>query len=198
MRAGVLWFLRQGRWPILSDRYTQIEKEVLVIIWICERPADYLVGLQFHIHTDHKPLIYFLSADKLLDAVPPHIQRFCLRMMRFSYSISYTLGTTLCTVGALSRFPLRDVSSSLPDIDALLLRPLLRCHYVMPSLTIFSQRQQQILSYRRCYVTVRQGGLTSKIIIGCITVCSFTWSPHWMWWLNHVWCAHRHTVCSMW
>ena len=39
--------------------YAQIEKKILEIMWICERLADYLVGLQFHIHTDHKPLIYF-------------------------------------------------------------------------------------------------------------------------------------------
>ena len=99
-------------------RYFQIEKEALAITWISEKLVDYLVGLQFHIHTDHKPLIYLFSADKSLDAVPPYIQRFCLCMMRFSYSISYIPGTNLCTADALSRFPLRDVNSSVPDIDA--------------------------------------------------------------------------------
>ena len=62
--------------------------------------------------------MYLFSADKSLDAVPPHIQRFRLRRMRFLYSISYILVSTLCTTDALSRFPLRDVSSSVPDIDA--------------------------------------------------------------------------------
>ena len=57
-----------------------------------------------------------LSANKLFDAVPPRIQRFRLRMMRFSYSISYIPGTTLCTADALFGFPLRDVNSSVPDI----------------------------------------------------------------------------------
>ena len=101
----------------VERRYAQIEKEDLAITWICERLADYLVGLQFHIHTDHKPLIYLFSADKSLDAIPPRIQRFRLRMMRFSYNISYIPGTTLCTADALSCFPLRDFSSSVPDID---------------------------------------------------------------------------------
>ena len=82
--------------------------------------------------------------------------------MRFSYSISYIPGIILCTADALSRFPLRDVSSSLLEIDAFVAATLLRCHYVMPSLMIFAQRQQQILRYSRCYVTVRQGCLTSK------------------------------------
>ena len=63
-------------------------------------------------------MIYLFSANKSLDAVPPRIQRFRLRMMRLSYSILYIPGTILCTAGALSLFPLRDVSSSVPDIDA--------------------------------------------------------------------------------
>ena len=102
----------------VEQRHAQIEKEALIITWICEKLAEYFVGLQFHIHTNHKPLIYLFSADKSLDAVPPHIQRFRLRMMRFSYSISYIPGTTLYTADALSRIPQRDVSSSVPDIDA--------------------------------------------------------------------------------
>ena len=102
----------------VERRYVQIEKKALAITWICERLADFLVGLQFYIHTNHKPLIYLFSADKSCDAVPPCIQRFLLRMIRFSYSISYIPCTTLCTADALSRFPLCDVSSSVPEIDA--------------------------------------------------------------------------------
>ena len=83
-------------------RYAQIEREALAIIWTCERFAVYLVGLQFHIHMNHKPLIYLFSADKLFDAVPPQIQRFRLRMMRFVFSISDVLGTTLYSADALS------------------------------------------------------------------------------------------------
>ena len=99
----------------VERRYAQIKKEALAITWTCERLIDYLVGLQFHIHIGHKPLIYLFSADKSLDAVPSRIQRFRLRMMRFSYSISYIPGNTLCT---LSRLPLSDVSNNVPDIDA--------------------------------------------------------------------------------
>ena len=62
-------------------------------------------------------MTYLFSAHKSFDAVPLRIQWFHLRMMRFSYSISYILGTNLCTADALSRFPLRDVSRIMPDID---------------------------------------------------------------------------------
>ena len=69
--------------------YAQIEKEAVAITWCCKRLADYLVGLTFHIHTDHKPLQYLLPSDKPLDAVPPRIQRFRIRLMRFQFTISY-------------------------------------------------------------------------------------------------------------
>ena len=47
----------------------------------------------------------------------PRIQLFRLRMIRFSYSVSFILSTTLCIADALSHFPLHDISSSVPDID---------------------------------------------------------------------------------
>ena len=58
----------------IEQRYAQVEKETLAVTWTCEKFADYLVGLKFHIETDHKPLISLLSV-KHLDELPPRIQR---------------------------------------------------------------------------------------------------------------------------
>ena len=52
-----------------EQRYAQIEKESLALTWACERFADYLVGLTFHINTDHKPLVSLFST-KSLDDLP--------------------------------------------------------------------------------------------------------------------------------
>ena len=68
-----------------EQRYVQIEKEALAFSWACERLADYLIGLHFHICTDHKPLVPLFST-KHLEEMPARIQRFCLRMMCFHYS----------------------------------------------------------------------------------------------------------------
>ena len=87
-----------------EQRYAQIEKEALAFTWACERFSDYLIGLSFHIRTDHKPLVPLFSSKKL-DELPIRVQRFRLRMMRFDYTISHVPGESLKVADALSRAP---------------------------------------------------------------------------------------------
>lgn len=87
-----------------EQRYAQIEKEALALTWGCERLSDYLVGLHFHMVTDHKPLIPILST-KSLESLPMRVQRFRLRLMRYSFTISHIPGKELVVADALSRAP---------------------------------------------------------------------------------------------
>ena len=41
-------------------------KEALAITWACDRFADFLMGLKFHVRTDHKPLVSLLSNSPYL------------------------------------------------------------------------------------------------------------------------------------
>ena len=77
-----------------EQRYAQIEKEALAFTWACERMSDYLVGLQFHVQTDHKPLVPLFSS-KNLEELPLRVQRFRMRIMRFQFTISYVPGKNL-------------------------------------------------------------------------------------------------------
>ena len=85
-------------------QYAQIEKEVLTLTWACEKFSDYLVGLKFHIFTDHKPLVPLLST-KRLDELPLRVQRFRLRLMRYYFTISHVPGKDMTIPDALSRAP---------------------------------------------------------------------------------------------
>ena len=89
-----------------EKRYAQIEKEALASTWACEIFASYILGMKFHLETDHKPLVPLLGS-KHLDDLPPRVLRFRLRLMRFSYTISHVPGKLLYTADTLSRSPLK-------------------------------------------------------------------------------------------
>ena len=88
-----------------EQRYAQIEKEDLATKWACEKFADYILGKEFKIETDHKPLIPMLGS-KCLQDLPPRIQRFRMRLMRYSYQTVHVPGKDLTTADILSRAPL--------------------------------------------------------------------------------------------
>ena len=87
-----------------EQRYAQIEKEALALTWACERFSNYLIGLDFHIQTDHKPLVPLFSS-KALEQLPLRVQRFRLRMMRYRFTISHVPGKDLIVADMLSRAP---------------------------------------------------------------------------------------------
>ena len=64
----------------------------------------YLIGLDFHIQTDHKPLVPLFST-KALEQLPLRVQRFRLRMMRYRFTISHVPGKDLIVADMLSRAP---------------------------------------------------------------------------------------------
>ena len=88
-----------------ESRYAQIEKEALAITWACGKFSDYILGRKFSIETDHKPLIPLLNS-KNLDALPPRVVRFRLRLTKFDYMVYHVPDKQLFTADALSRAPI--------------------------------------------------------------------------------------------
>ena len=81
-----------------EQRYAQRlgpAKSSQITFWVKILPSE----------TDHKPLVPLLGSRCLHD-MPPRIQRFRMRLMRYSYRIVHVPGKDLCTADALSRAPL--------------------------------------------------------------------------------------------
>ncbi|XP_064622558.1 uncharacterized protein LOC135484804 [Lineus longissimus] len=90
-----------------EKRYAQIEKEALAATWACERFSDYVLGKTFSLETDHKPLVPLLGGGKSLEMLPARVQRFKMRLMKYSYQIKHVPGKELYIADALSRAPLQ-------------------------------------------------------------------------------------------
>ena len=94
-----------------EQRYTQIEKECLVVTCACEHSADFLIGKDFHIETDHSSLVPLLTS-KNLDELPMRIQRYRMRLMRFQFTATHIPGSDLKIADTLSRTPLQEVTET--------------------------------------------------------------------------------------
>ena len=78
-----------NRVSICPDR-----KRGISIDMACKKFCDYLVGLKFHLFTDHKSLVPLLST-KGLDELPLRVQRFRLRLMYY-WSRMFQVKTWQC------------------------------------------------------------------------------------------------------
>ena len=94
-----------------EQRYAVIEKEALAATWACEQFSQYVLGLHFQLETDHNPLVV-LFGDKDLSSMPVRIQRFKLRLMRYSFTIRHVPGKYQNTADTLSRAPVQAPTQS--------------------------------------------------------------------------------------
>ena len=88
-----------------ETRYANIERELLAIVFACQRFSTYLLGRSFVAESDHKPLE--MIAMKNLANVPPRLQRMLLELQRYDVTIKYRPGKEMQLADALSRCPAR-------------------------------------------------------------------------------------------
>ena len=87
--------------------YSQIEKEMLAIVWGCKKFHDYVAFRNVHVESDHKPLESIMK--KPLYDVPLRLQRMRLQLQHYSLDVQYTKGTEIVIADALSRAYLPEV-----------------------------------------------------------------------------------------
>lgn len=84
-----------------QQRYAQIEKELLAIVYGLEHFHYYTYGRKVTIQTDHKPILGL--SKKLYDTISPRLQRMLLRLNRYNIKLEYVPGKELLIADALSR-----------------------------------------------------------------------------------------------
>lgn len=67
-----------------EGRYAIIVMEALGILWSCLKFQDFILGKNFLVVTDHKPLVSILK-QKPLDELSPRLQRVKMKLMRFVF-----------------------------------------------------------------------------------------------------------------
>lgn len=70
-------------------RYCQTEKEALAIVWSVEKFHLYLIGRDFELETDHRPLTAIFKSSS---HPPGRIERWVLRLQPFKFRVIYKPG----------------------------------------------------------------------------------------------------------
>ena len=125
--GAVLLQEHDGEWkPVLTasrsltsteERYSQMEKEMLSIVFGAARFRQFIIGGDCQFWTDHKPLERIWN--KPFDDVPPRLQRMLLRLTPFGAKIVYRSAKEIMNTLAdvLSRSPVSCNKSELSSGD---------------------------------------------------------------------------------
>ena len=90
-----------------EKNYAPNELECLAIVWAIKDCDYYLLGNQFHVITDHKPLLGTFNKP-LGEISNARLQRFCEKLLQYTFTISWVPGKVHLIADALSRAPVFD------------------------------------------------------------------------------------------
>ena len=82
-----------------ETRYSTIERECLGIVWTLQKLARYLIQREFHLMTDHRPLIY-IKNNKSINS---RVCRWSLMLQQFNFVITHIKGSANVVADFLSR-----------------------------------------------------------------------------------------------
>ena len=103
-----------------ESRYSNIEREIVGIVFGLERFHQYVYGRHLEVHTDNKPLESIYT--KHLFAAPPRMARMLLRIQQYDVSIKYFPGNDIKLADALPRVnpcnsgPIRGLDLSVREV----------------------------------------------------------------------------------
>lgn len=84
-----------------EERYSNIERELLGVVFGLERLHNLIFGGQVEVQTDHQPLVNIFN--KHVCDVTPHLQRLLLRLRKYDVQLKYIKGSDKKIADVLSR-----------------------------------------------------------------------------------------------
>ena len=84
-----------------ESNYSNIERELLAVLWAVEKLHVYTFGREVELHTDHKPLENIFL--KPISLAPARLQRMLLRMSMYSVKVVYVGAKRVLISDTLSR-----------------------------------------------------------------------------------------------
>lgn len=89
-----------------EKNYSVLDKEALAIYWSVKKFYQYLMGNEFVIQTDHKPLTHIFGDKKgIPQMAASRLQRWAVFLSGFSYKVEYVKGKDNNVADMLSRHP---------------------------------------------------------------------------------------------
>ena len=74
----------------IERKYSQREREALVLMWACERLHMYIYGVTFILVTNHKPLLWSYGNSR--KTPPARVLRWAVRLPGYDYKVQYIQG----------------------------------------------------------------------------------------------------------
>ena len=94
-----------------EQRYAQIEKEMLAVVFALEKFNDYTFGQKTTVYTDHQPLVSIVK--KPLHIAPRRLQRMMIRLQKYDFEVEYMPGKNMVLADTLSRAPISEASTEM-------------------------------------------------------------------------------------
>ena len=99
-----------------EQRYSNIEREALAVVWSVLRLRQLLLGRHFMLITDHRPLEKIYGGRSIPKVASNRLTRWSIILQRYDFSIQYKPGTEIKHADALTRLHLLCDRSDKEDI----------------------------------------------------------------------------------
>ena len=95
-----------------EQNYSSFEGECLAVVWATRHFRQYLFGNSFHLVTDHEPLKWIMTTEKLTRK----LARWSLLLQEYDFTVEHRKGVDNTNADCFSRYPLpSDAGAPLMD-----------------------------------------------------------------------------------